>query len=219
MSTNGPAVTSMVLATRNVGKLRELRQLVAEVASLAGLKILSIDDAAPGLPETVESGVTFEQNAALKAHAVARATGLPAVADDSGLAVDVLGGCPGVFSALWSGTHGADQANIDLLLAQTVDVPIQQLTAHFVSCVVLALPDGSQQVQYGEVHGQLTRDQRGTNGFGYDPVFELPDGRTLAQLSDEEKNAISHRGNAFRALLPDLVTLLGHPITSAATNH
>lgn len=210
---------TIVLATRNEGKLRELRQLVAGVPALTDLEVVSVAQAAPDLPETVESGVTFEQNAALKAHAVAQATQLPAIADDSGLAVDVLGGCPGVFSALWSGTHGADQANIDLLLAQIIDVPVEQLTAHFVSCVVLALPDGTQRVHHGELHGRLTREQRGTNGFGYDPILELPDGRTLAQLSDAEKNAISHRGNAFRAVLPDLVTLLGDPKSVPATNH
>lgn len=210
---------TVVLATRNPGKLRELRQLVGGVPELAGLGVVAVGEAAPELAETVESGVTFEQNAALKAHAVARATGRPAIADDSGLAVDVLGGCPGVFSALWSGTHGADQANIDLLLAQTIDVPIEQLTAHFVSCVVLALPDGTQRAHHGELHGRLTRDQRGTNGFGYDPILELPDGRTLAELTDQEKNAISHRGRAFRAVLPDLVALVADPQATAAPNH
>lgn len=201
-------MTRLVLATRNPGKLRELRQLVAQVPQLAGLDVVSVGESYPQIEETVESGVTFEQNATLKARAVAQATNLPAIADDSGLCVDILGDCPGVFSALWSGTHGADQANIDLLLAQTIDVPVEQLTARFVSCVVLALPDGTQRVHFGEVRGRLTRDQRGTNGFGYDPIFELPDGRTLAEFTDGEKNAISHRGNAFRAVLPDLVTLL-----------
>lgn len=201
-------MSRLVLSTRNAGKVRELRQLVAQVPQLAGLDVVSVGDSYPEVEETIESGVTFEQNATLKARAVAQATDLPAIADDSGLCVDILGDCPGAFSALWSGTHGADQANIDLLLAQTIDVPIEQLTARFVSCVVLALPDGTQRVHFGELPGRLTRDQRGSNGFGYDPILELPDGRTLAELTDEEKNAISHRGNAFRAVLPDLVTLL-----------
>lgn len=199
---------TLVLATRNEGKLREMRQLVAEVPELAGVEVVSVASY-EGVEDVVETGVTFLENSALKAHAVAQATGLPAIADDSGLAVDVLGGCPGVFSARWAGTHGADQANIDLLLAQTGDVPLERLDAHFVCCAVLALPDGTERAQFGEVHGKLTRNQRGTNGFGYDPIFELPDGRSLAELTDEEKNAISHRGRALRALEPDLVELLG----------
>ena len=160
------------------------------------------------LADTVETGVTFEENARLKADDVARATGLPALADDSGLAVDVLGGCPGVFSARWSGTHGADQANIDLLLAQTGDVPADELTARFMCCVALAVPDESTQVEFGHVEGRLTRDQRGMNGFGYDPIFELPDGRTMAELTADEKAAISHRGRAFRAVLPQVAALV-----------
>lgn len=198
---------TVVLATRNEGKVRELQQIVQQVPELADVDVVTVGSF-PDVGEVVETGVTFEENAALKAHAVAAATGLPAIADDSGLAVDVLGGCPGVFSALWSGTHGADQANIDLLLAQTADVDVARLAAHFVCCVVLALPDGTQRVRRGELHGRLTRDQRGDHGFGYDPVFELPDGRTLAQLDAEEKNAISHRGLALRALRIDLSELL-----------
>ncbi|TWE07850.1 RdgB/HAM1 family non-canonical purine NTP pyrophosphatase [Rudaeicoccus suwonensis] len=200
-------MTSLVLATRNAGKLREMQQLVDEVPQLAGVDVVSVGSFAD-VDDVVETGVTFEENAALKAHAVARATGLPTIADDSGLSVDVLGGSPGVFSARWSGVHGADQANIDLLLAQTGDVPVERLAAHFTCCVVLALPDGMQRVRFGELHGRLTRNQRGANGFGYDPIFELPDGRSLAELTDEQKNAISHRGTALRLLQPDLVDVL-----------
>ncbi len=199
-------MSTLVLATRNAGKIREMRQLVAD-AGMVEVGVVSVDEF-PDVGEVVETGVTFEENARLKAHAVAEATGLPAVADDSGLAVDVLGGCPGVFSALWSGRHGADQANIDLLLAQTADVAVERLTAHFVCCAILALPDGREAVRTGEVHGRLTRDARGDDGFGYDPIFELSDGRTMAQLSPDEKNAISHRGHALRALQPDLVAML-----------
>lgn len=199
---------TLVLATRNAGKLREMQQLVAEVPALAQVSVVSVGSF-PDVDDVVESGVTFLENSSLKAHAVAQATGLPAIADDSGLAVDVLGGCPGVFSARWSGTHGADQANIDLLLAQTADVPAERLTAKFVCCVVLALPDGTERSRFGEVHGVLTRNQRGGNGFGYDPIFELPDGRSLAELDADEKNAISHRGIAVRALRQDLAELLG----------
>ncbi len=199
-------MSTLVLATRNAGKVREMQQLVAQ-AGLDSVGVVGVADLA-GVPEVVETGVTFEENARLKALAVAKATNLPAVADDSGLAVDILGGCPGVFSALWSGTHGADQANIDLLLAQTADVDEERLTAHFACCVVLALPDGREAVRTGEVHGRLTRTARGDGGFGYDPIFQLPDGRTMAQLGAEEKNAISHRGNALRALQPDLAAML-----------
>ncbi|NNG39399.1 RdgB/HAM1 family non-canonical purine NTP pyrophosphatase [Flexivirga sp. ID2601S] len=197
----------VVLATRNAGKLREMQEIVASVPELAGVKVVSVASF-EDVDDVVETGVTFEENAALKAHAVAKATGLPAIADDSGLAVDVLGGCPGVFSARWSGAHGADQANIDLLLAQTGDVDAERLAAHFVCCVVLALPDGTERVRFGELHGRLTRDQRGAGGFGYDPIFELPDGRTLAELDSQEKNAISHRAKALHALRADLAEVL-----------
>lgn len=201
-------MTRLVLATRNAGKLRELRQLLAGVPQLAAVEVVGVADL-DGVPEVPETGVTFEENARLKSSAVAQATRLPAIADDSGLTVDVLGAAPGVWSAMWSGRTGADQANIDLLQAQLADVDERRLTAHFSSTVVLTLPDGTERVRTGRVDGRLTRDQRGSNGFGYDPIFLLPDGRTLAELTDEEKNAISHRGNAFRALVSDLVELLG----------
>lgn len=203
------APRTLVLATRNQGKLREMQQLVSEVSDLRHVEVVSVASAFPEVEDVVETGVTFLENSSLKAHAVAKATGQPAIADDSGLAVDVLGGCPGVFSARWSGEHGADQANIDLLLAQTGDVPAERLTAHFVCCVVLALPDGTERSRVGQLHGVISRNQRGENGFGYDPVFELPDGRSLAELNADEKNAISHRGQALRALRADLTELLG----------
>lgn len=198
----------LVLATRNAGKVRELEQLLAGVPELAHLGVVGVGEL-DGVPEVAETGVTFEENARLKSHAVAEATSLPAIADDSGLTVDVLGAAPGVWSAMWSGRTGDDQANIDLLLAQLADVDEKRLTAYFSSTVVLTMPDSTERLRTGRVDGHLTRSQRGTNGFGYDPIFELPDGRTLAECTDEEKNAISHRGNAFRALLPDLVELLG----------
>ncbi|MBB2890370.1 RdgB/HAM1 family non-canonical purine NTP pyrophosphatase [Flexivirga oryzae] len=203
------AYRELVLATRNEGKLREMQQLVAEEPALADVTVVSVASF-PDVEDVVETGVTFLENSALKAHAVAQATGLPAIADDSGLSVEVLGGCPGVFSARWSGTHGADQANIDLLLAQTADVSAERLAAKFVCCVVLALPDGTERSRIGEVHGRISRNQRGDNGFGYDPIFELPDGRSMAELGAEEKNAISHRGTALRALRPDITELLGN---------
>ena len=195
-------MTTVVLATRNPGKLREFRALVDGWSGLESIRIVDVSEF-PHVQDVVESGVTFEENARLKARAVADATELPAIADDSGLSVDVLGGCPGIFSARWSGTHGADQANIDLLLAQTMDVTAT-MAAHFVCCMVLALPGGAERVRRGELHGTITRNQRGTDGFGYDPIFQLPDGRTLAELPAEEKNAISHRAIALQAIREDL---------------
>ena len=189
----------VVLATRNAGKVRDFQHLLR--GADFDLDVVGVNEF-PELTDTVETGVTFEENARLKAEDVALATGLATFADDSGLAVDVLGGCPGVFSARWSGTHGADQDNIDLLLAQTADVPVERLTARFMCCVAIAVPGQETQVVFGTVEGRLTRHQRGENGFGYDPIFELPDGRTMAELSADEKAAISHRGNAFRRALP-----------------
>ncbi|MBF8188294.1 RdgB/HAM1 family non-canonical purine NTP pyrophosphatase [Nonomuraea sp. K274] len=193
----------IVLATRNPGKIAELRRI------LAGFDIVGLEEF-PSIGEVAETGVTFEENALLKAHAVAEGSGLPAVADDSGLCVDVLGGMPGVFSARWSGRHGDDQANLSLLLAQVADVPAERLTAHFACAAALALPSGESRVAEGVLPGRLVTTPRGTNGFGYDPIL-VPDGesRTTAEMSAEEKDAISHRGRAFRALAPlvrELVT-------------
>ncbi|MEW9547622.1 RdgB/HAM1 family non-canonical purine NTP pyrophosphatase [Nonomuraea sp. NPDC050783] len=186
----------IVLATRNAGKIAELRRI------LSGFDIVGLEEF-PAIGEIPETGVTFEENALIKAHAVAQGSGLPAVADDSGLCVDVLGGMPGVFSARWSGRHGDDQANLDLLLAQVSDVPADKLTAHFACAAALALPSGEQRVVEGTLPGHLVTTPRGTNGFGYDPIF-VPEGerRTTAELPPEEKDAISHRGRAFRALAP-----------------
>ncbi|MCF6467157.1 RdgB/HAM1 family non-canonical purine NTP pyrophosphatase [Nonomuraea sp. MG754425] len=186
----------VVLATRNAGKIAELRRI------LAGFDIVGLEEF-PSIGEIAETGVTFEENALLKAHAVAQGSGLPAVADDSGLCVDVLNGMPGVFSARWAGRHGADLANLDLLLAQVSDVPDDKLAAHFACAAALALPSGESRVVEGTLPGRLVRSPRGANGFGYDPIF-VPEGesRTTAELAPEEKDAISHRGRAFRALAP-----------------
>ncbi|HLK00248.1 MAG TPA: RdgB/HAM1 family non-canonical purine NTP pyrophosphatase [Streptosporangiaceae bacterium] len=184
-----------VLATRNHGKLRELSRILGGTVSLAGL------DEFPGAPDVAETGATFEENALLKAHAIARFTGLPSVADDSGLCVDALNGMPGIFSARWSGKHGDDDANLDLLLAQISDVPDERRGGAFVCAAALARPDGTSQVVFGRVAGHLLRSRRGTGGFGYDPIF-MPDGFevTTAEMTAEDKDAISHRGKAFRAL-------------------
>ncbi|WP_327086945.1 RdgB/HAM1 family non-canonical purine NTP pyrophosphatase [Nonomuraea sp. NBC_01738] len=192
----------IILATRNPGKIAELRRILSDF-DIVGLEEF------PQIGDVAETGVTFEENALLKAHAVARQSGLPAVADDSGLCVDVLNGMPGVFSARWSGRHGDDQANLDLLLAQVSDVPEERLAAHFTCCAALALPDGRFRTVEGLLPGRLIRTPRGANGFGYDPIL-VPEGetRTTAELSAEEKDAISHRGRAFRALAPIVRELL-----------
>lgn len=192
------------MATRNGHKVRELNTILADVLKELDLEIVGMGEF-PDLPEVVETGVTFAQNATLKAVAAAQATGLPALADDSGLAVNVLGGAPGVFSARWAGTHGQDRANLETLLGQLHDVPDEQRSAAFVCVAALALPDGTVVVRQGRMAGMLAREPRGDNGFGYDPIL-LVDGdtRTSAELTFEEKNAISHRGKAFRAMAADL---------------
>ena len=198
----------LVLATRNAHKVGELREILVDVLAELDLDIVGLADF-PDVPDVVEDGVTFAENALLKARAVAAATGLPALADDSGLAVDVLGGAPGIFSARWSGRHGGDRANLELLLAQLSDVRDEHRGAGFVCAAAIALPDGRTRVEEGHFRGTLTREPRGSNGFGYDPIL-LVDGdtRTSAELSPAEKNAVSHRGTAFRALSDALRELL-----------
>jgi len=164
----------------------------------------------PDMPEVAETGRTFRENALLKARAVAAFTGLPAVADDSGLCVDALNGMPGVLSARWSGRHGDDQANLELLLGQLADVPAGRRQAHFACAAALVLPTGGEHVAAGSVYGRLADAPRGSNGFGYDPIF-VPDGhqQTTAELSPADKDKISHRGRALRALAPVIAALLG----------
>ena len=167
----------LLLATRNPGKLVELRRM------LSGFDVVGLADV-PDFPEAPETGATFAENALAKARDAAAATGLPSVADDSGLAVDALNGMPGVLSARWSGRHGDDRANLELLLAQVGDVPDERRGAAFVCAAALVVPGGPETVVHGAWTGRLTRAPRGTNGFGYDPIF-VPDGetRTSAELS------------------------------------
>ncbi|ARZ69913.1 MULTISPECIES: RdgB/HAM1 family non-canonical purine NTP pyrophosphatase [Streptomyces] len=197
----------LILATRNANKVTELRAILEE----AGLDVELVGaDAYPEIPDVKETGVTFAENALLKAHALARATGFPAVADDSGLCVDVLNGAPGIFSARWAGTHGDDKANLDLLLAQLGDIADEHRAAHFACAAALALPDGTERVVEGRLEGTLRHEPSGTGGFGYDPVLQpLGETRTCAELTPAEKNAISHRGKAFRGLVPVVRELLG----------
>jgi XTP/dITP diphosphohydrolase len=205
----------LVLATRNAHKVSELRPILAEAFAVAGRTAVDLDadlvgvTAFPDVEDVVESGVTFAENALLKARAVCAATGLVALADDSGLAVDVLGGAPGIFSARWSGRHGDDRANLALLLDQLADVPDEHRGAGFVCAAAMVTPDGLERVEHGRIRGVLTRAPRGDGGFGYDPILELPDGRTLAQLPADEKNGISHRSQAFRSLAPSVLSALG----------
>jgi XTP/dITP diphosphohydrolase len=202
-----PGPARLILATRNRGKLAELRRILAAAGVSAA--VTDLDDV-PGMPEVAETGRSFTDNALLKARAVAAFTGLPAVADDSGLCVDALNGMPGVLSARWSGSHGDDEANLQLLLAQLADVPAGERGAQFVCVAALVLPSGVEHLAEGTVRGQLTRSPRGSNGFGYDPIF-VPDGfeLTTAQMSAEEKDKISHRGKALRALAPVIARELG----------
>jgi XTP/dITP diphosphohydrolase len=188
----------VVLATRNQGKIKELARILGSV-TLAGL------DEFPGAPEVAETGATFEENALLKARAIAAFTGLPSVADDSGLCVDALNGMPGIFSARWSGAHGDDKANLDLVLAQLNDVPDERRGANFTCAAALVVPRRgfAEWVVTRNVEGRLIRSPRGSGGFGYDPIF-VPDGYdvTTAEMTADEKDSISHRGKAFRALAP-----------------
>jgi XTP/dITP diphosphohydrolase len=189
----------VVLATRNEGKIAELNRILSDVGG--GVEIVGLESF-PDAPDVPETGLTFADNALLKARAIAAYTGLPAVSDDSGLAADALHGMPGVLSARWAGKHGDDVANLELLLGQLADVA--ERGAAFVCVAALVLPDdGREWTATGVLAGTLTRARRGRNGFGYDPIF-VPEGMetTTAELAPAEKDAISHRGRAFRAIAP-----------------
>ena len=206
----------LVLATSNPGKLAELARILSAghvAVELAGLGEF------PGAPDVAETGATFDENALLKARAIAQFTGLPAVADDSGLCVDALNGMPGVLSARWSGAHGDDEGNLRLVLGQLGDVPDGRRGAHFACLAALVLPSGREHLSEGAVHGRLIDAPRGANGFGYDPIF-VPDpaelaaagldggpgsalgGLTTGELEPGIKDRISHRGKALRGMAP-----------------
>ncbi|HVB26957.1 MAG TPA: RdgB/HAM1 family non-canonical purine NTP pyrophosphatase [Mycobacteriales bacterium] len=193
----------LVLASRNAGKLAELRRILAGLdVALVGL------DGLPDVPEVAETGTTFADNALHKARTVAAAVGMPAVADDSGIAVAALHGMPGILSARWCGRHGDDAANLALLLAQISELLDERRDAAFVCAAAVALPDGQARVVEAKLEGSLVREPRGSHGFGYDPIFRpWGERRTTAELSASEKDAMSHRGQAFRALLPALKEL------------
>jgi XTP/dITP diphosphohydrolase len=196
-------VSTVLLATRNAGKLRELDRILA-AAGLSGLTVLGLADV-PEYPEAPETGATFEENALAKARDAVAATGLPSIADDSGLTVDALNDMPGVLSARWSGRHGDDLANLELVLAQLGDVPDERRGGAFVCAAALVRPDGTEVVVRGTWRGTLIREPRGSNGFGYDPIFvPAAHTRTSAELTPAEKDESSHRGRALRLLLPEL---------------
>ena len=196
----------VVLATKNRHKLDELHRIL----EAAGLDVdLLGAEAFPDLPDVPETESSFAGNALLKAREIARVTGLPAIADDSGLCIDALNGMPGIFSARWSGRHGDDAANLALVLGQLSDVPDRRRGAAFQCAAAIALPDGTERVVEGSIEGSIIREPRGVNGFGYDPIF-VPLGYdvTTAEMASQEKDAISHRGRALQALAPVVRELL-----------
>lgn len=197
----------VLVASRNAKKLEEMQRILRE--HLTEVEVLGLDDVAP-YDEPVEDQPTFEGNALLKARAGVASSGLPTLADDSGLCVDALNGMPGVLSARWSGPPKSDDRNNQLLLAQLADVPDERRTAHFACAVALVLPDGTVRVVEGRMDGRITREVRGSGGFGYDVLFEADDrpGVTTAELSPPDKDEISHRGKALRQIAPVVADLL-----------
>ena len=215
-------VKTVVVATHNEGKLRELRCILDGFLAGEGQRIELVSAGQLGLPDPVETGTTFQENALLKARQAAQESGLPALADDSGLVVDVMGAAPGILSARWSGRHGDDQANLELLLNQLNDIPDDHRGGRFVCAAALVVPDvpgyavrGCQVTRLGEMPGTIIRQARGENGFGYDPIFVPRDQQqgtgkqrllTSAEMTSDQKNAISHRGKALAAIMPILVS-------------
>ena len=197
----------LVLATRNSGKILEFRRILEEIAPGA-VELISVNQF-PELIDVEETGSTFEENSLLKARYTSEATGLPAIADDSGLCIDALGGAPGIFSARWAGKHGDDQANLEKVLEQLKDVPEEKRGAHFLCVASLVLPDGREHVAEGRFDGSILRSAVGANGFGYDPIFQ-PKGLAIssAQMSAEEKDLVSHRGKSLRSIAPHVIQLL-----------
>ena len=191
----------LLLATANQKKLVELQRILDASLGTGGVELVGLD-AFPDYPDVPETGLTFGENALIKAREGASRTGLPTVADDSGLAVDALNGMPGVFSARWSGAHGDDQANLELVLGQIGDVTDEHRGGAFVCAAVLVLPNGREHLVEGKQRGQILRSRRGTGGFGYDPLVQIPAlGRSVAELDAVTKNRHSHRALAAHALL------------------
>jgi XTP/dITP diphosphohydrolase len=198
---------TLVLATRNQGKINEFRRILEELAP-GQIELIGVDQF-PDLVDVDETGSTFEENSLLKSRYTCAATGLPAIADDSGLCVDALNGDPGIYSARWAGIHGDDQANIEKLLEQLKDVPDDKRTARFKCVASLVLPDGREQIAEGRFEGHILHAPVGENGFGYDPIFQ-PLGLSIssAQMSAQEKDLVSHRGKSLRAIAPHVIQML-----------
>lgn len=193
----------ILLATQNEGKAQELRELLSD----EDIEVLSLRDI-EDWEEVEETGSTFAENAALKAQAAAEKTGLISMADDSGLEIDALDGAPGVYSARYAGEPKDDEANIDKVLSLLEDVPDDKRSGRFRCALVVATPEGEQHTTEGTVEGKILRQRRGNSGFGYDPIFFVPDfGRTMAELSLAQKNKLSHRAQAFRKAVPILQEL------------
>ena len=197
----------LLLATRNKGKIQEFHRILDAIEP-GQIELLGLDNF-PHLHDVVEDGKTFQENALKKAREMALATGIPAIADDSGLCIDVLNGDPGIFSARWAGTHGDDVANNSKVLAQLRDVPDENRSAHFTCVAALYLPDGRSHCEEAHFYGWILRAPIGEHGFGYDPIFR-PEGYDIssAQMSADEKDAISHRGKSLRAIAPHVINLL-----------
>ena len=197
----------LILATQNKGKIEEFRRILDGIAA-GKIDLLGLEQF-PDLHDVDETGSTFEENALLKARAASFATGIPAIADDSGLCVDFLNGAPGIFSARWAGRHGDDKANTAKVLESLIGVPDEKRSAHFTCVAALVLPDGSSHVEEAHFKGWILHSPIGDLGFGYDPIFR-PDGLEIssAQMSAEEKDAISHRGKSLRAIAPHVINLL-----------
>ena len=192
----------LMLATTNPGKVREFKALLGQYEGFNGLTLLTPRDWTEPLPEVEETGATFAENARLKAVVLAKATGLPALADDSGLCVDALGGEPGLHSARWAGADATDTDRNARLLERLSGVPAEQRTARYVCAVSLAGPEGGSVEAEGTCGGVILEAPRGANGFGYDPLFFVPEfERTMAELTEAEKNRVSHRARALAALL------------------
>jgi XTP/dITP diphosphohydrolase len=197
----------LLLATRNQGKIIEFRRILEELAP-GDIDLLGLEEF-PTLHDVVESGSTFAENALLKAREMSEATGLPAIADDSGLCIDALDGAPGIYSARWAGEHGNDEANVAKVLEELGDIPDGLRGAHFVCVATLYLPDGRSITEEGRFYGSILRSPIGDNGFGYDPIF-APDGLDIssAQMSAAAKDEASHRGQALRAIAPRILEAL-----------
>jgi XTP/dITP diphosphohydrolase len=197
----------LLLATRNKGKIEEFRRILEDIAA-GEIELVGLEQF-PDLQDVDETGSTFEENALLKAREMSSASGIPAIADDSGLCVDFLNGDPGIFSARWAGIHGDDRANTAKVLESLIGVPDEKRSAHFTCVAALALPDGRIHVEEAHFDGWILHSPIGDQGFGYDPIFR-PEGSEIssAQMSADAKDAISHRGKSLRAIAPHVITLL-----------